>query len=178
MPRRVAVPLLPKVNPKIERMVKMGVITEITEPTEWCAGMVVVPEPSGKVRICVDLTKLNANVCQERHVLPSVETTLAQLGGAKFFSKLDANSGFWQIEMDPESSKLTTFITPFGRYKFNRLPFGITSTPEHFQRRMNEILANTEGAVCLIDDVLVYGSTQSEHDQCLLKVLRKLSEAG
>ena len=83
-----------------------------------------------------------------------------------------------QIEMDPESSKLTTFITLFGRYKFNRLPFGITSTPEHFQRRMNEILANTEGAVCLIDDVLVYGSTQSEHDQCLLKVLKKLSEAG
>jgi len=178
VPRRIAVPLLPKVKQEIERMVKMGVITEVTEPTEWCAGMVVVPKPSGKVRICVDLTKLNANVCRERHVLPSVETTLAQLGGAKYFSKLDANSGFWQIEMDSDSSKLTTFITPFGRYKFNRLPFGITSAPEHFQRRMNEILANTEGAVCLIDDVLVYGSTQSEHDQRLITVLRKLSEAG
>ena len=80
--------------------------------------------------------------------------------------------------MDPESSKLTTFITPFGRYKFNRLPFGITSAPENFQRRMNEILANTEGAVCLIDNVLAYGSTQSEHDQRLLKVLKKFSEAG
>ena len=80
--------------------------------------------------------------------------------------------------MDPESSKLITFITLFGRYKFNRLPFGVTPAPEHFQRRMNEILVNTEGAVCLIDDVLVYGSTQSEHDQRLLKVLKKLSEAG
>ena len=178
VPQRVAVPLLPKMKLEIERMVKMGVITEVTEPTDWCAGMVVVSKPSGKVRICVDLTKLNANVCRERHVLPSVETTFAQLGGAKHFSKLDANSGFWQIEMDTESSKLTTFITPFGRYKFNRLPFGITSAPEHFQRRMNEILANTEGAVCLIDDVLVYGSTQSEHDQRLLTVLQKLSEAG
>ena len=178
VPRRVAVPLLPKVKLEIERMVRMGVITEVTEPTEWCAGMVVVPKPNGKVRICVDLTKLNANVCRERHVLPSVETTLAQLGGAKYFTKLDANSGFWQIEMEPESSKLTTFITTFGRYKFNRLPFGITSAPEHFQRRMNEILADTEGAVCLIDDILVYGSTQSEHDQRLLKVLKKLSAAG
>ena len=156
----------------------MGVITEVTEPTEWCAGMVVVPKPSGKVRICVDLTKLNANVCRERHVLPSVETTLAQLGGAKHFAKLDANSGFWQIEMDPESSKLTTFITPFGRYRFNRLPFGITSAPEHFQRRMNEILADMEGAVCLIDDILIYGKSQSEHDQRLLAVLKKLNEAG
>ena len=80
--------------------------------------------------------------------------------------------------MDPESSKLTTFITPFGRYKFNRLPFGITSAPEHFQRRMNEILADTEGDVSLIDDVLVYGKTQSEHNQRLLTVLKKLSEAG
>ena len=76
-------------SPEIECMTKIGVITEVTEPTDWCAGMAVVPKPSGKVRICVDLTKLNANVCRERHVLPSVETTLAQLGGAKYFSKMD-----------------------------------------------------------------------------------------
>ena len=80
--------------------------------------------------------------------------------------------------MEPESSKLTTFINPFGRYKFNRVPFGIISAPEHFQRRMNEILADTEGAVCVIDDIIVHGSTQSEHDQCLLTVLKKLSAAG
>ena len=140
--------------------------------------MVVVPKPGGKVRICVDLTKLNANVCRERHILPSVENTLAQLGGAKHFSKLDANSGFWQIETDPESAKLTTFITLFGRYQFNRLPFGITSAPEHFQRRMNEILGDIEGTVCLIDDILIYGETQAEHDQRLLSVLNHISEAG
>ena len=178
VPRRVAVPVLPKVEQEIERMTKMGVITEVTVPKDWSAGMVVVPKPSGKVRICVDLTELNVNVCRERHVLPSVETTLAQLGGAKYFSKLDANSGFWQIEMDPESSKLTTFITPFGRHKFNKLLFGIMSAPKHFQRRMNEILADTEGAVCLIDDILVYGKSQLEHDQHLLAVLKKLNEAG
>ena len=159
-------------------MIKLGVITEVTEPTDWCAGMVIVPKPNGQVRLCVDLTKLNANVCRERHVLPSVETTLAQLGGARYFSKLDANSGFWQIEMTPESFKLTTFITPFGRFKFNRLPFGITSAPEHFQRRMSQILAGMEGAVCLIDDILVYGSTKAEHDHRLLAVLKKIEEAG
>ena len=113
-PRRIPIPLLPKVKQELERMTKLGVITEVTEPTDWCAGMVIVPKPNGQVRICVDLTKLNANVCRERHVLPSVETLLGQLGGAKHFSKLDANLGFWQIEMDPKSSKLTTFITPYG----------------------------------------------------------------
>ena len=177
-PRRIPIPLLPKVKQELDRMTKLGVITEVTEPTEWCAGMVIVPKPNGQVRICVDLTKLNVNICRERHILPSVETLLAQLGGAKHFSKLDANSGFWQIEMDPESSKLTTFITPFGRFKFNRLPFGITSAPEHFQRRMNQILAGMEGIVCLIDDILVYGRTQDEHDQRLLAVLKKIQDAG
>lgn len=141
-PRRVPIPLLPKVKEELQRMESMGVITRIDEPTEWCAGMVVMPKRGGKVRICVDLTKLNESVCRERHILPSVEQTLAQIGGAKHFTKLDANSGYWQVELDPESAKLTTFITPFGRFCFNRLPFGITSAPKHFQQRMTEILGD------------------------------------
>jgi hypothetical protein len=116
----------------------LGVISRIEEPTDWCAGMVVVPKADGGVRICVDLTKLNRYVKRERHILPSVEHVLAQVGDAKVFSKLDANSGFWQIELTPESAKLTTFITPFGRYIFNRLPFGISSAPELFQHRISE----------------------------------------
>ena len=171
-------PLLPKVKEELERMEKMGVISKVSEPTDWCAGMVVVPKSNGKVRICVDLTKLNENVCHERHILPSVEQTLSQISGAKIFSKLDANSGFWQIELAKESAKLTTFITPFGRFCFNRLPFGITSAPEHFQRRMSEILRDLDGVVRLVDDVLVYGRTQQEHDQRLKAVLKRLSEAG
>ena len=177
-PRRVPIPLLPKVKEELLRMEKMGVITRIEEATDWCAGMVVVPKPSGKVRICVDLTNLNESVCRERHILPSVEQTLAQIGGAKHFSKLDANSGYWQIQLDTESSKLTTFITPFGRFRFNRLPFGITSAPEHFQRRMTEILGDIEGVVCLVDDVLVSGKTQEEHDQRLLEVLSRIKRSG
>ena len=78
-------------------MEKLGVITRVDIPTDWCAGMVVVPKPDGRIRICVNLTKLDQSVRRERHMLPSVEQTLAQLGGATSFSKLDANSGFWQI---------------------------------------------------------------------------------
>ena len=140
--------------------------------------MVVVPKGDGSVRICVDLTKLNQAVRRERHLLPSVEQSLAMLENAKFFSKIDANSGFWQIELDKPSAQLTTFITPFGRFHFNRLPFGINSAPEHFQRRMSQILADLEGAICLIDDVLIYGKTQEEHDTRLTKVLQKLQAVG
>ena len=141
-------------------MQKIRIIRKITEPSEWCAGMVVVPKASGKVRICVDLTKLNKSVQQERHVLPSVEETLAELGGVKIFLKLDANSGFWQIGLSEQSSMLTTFIMPFGQFCFSHLPFGITSGHEYFQKRMSDILAGLEGVINMIDDTLVYGPSR------------------
>ena len=153
-------------------------VSRVREPTEWCAGMVVVPKTDSSVRICVDLTRLNESVRRERHPLPAVEQTLAQLAGARVFFKLDANSGFWQIPLAKESALLTTFITPFGRFCFNRLPFGITSAPEHFQRRMSEILQDVEGAVCLMDDILIHGKSKEEHDERLFSVLHRLQEAG
>ena len=94
----------------------MGVISKVLEPTPWCAGMVVVTKKSGSVRICVDLKPLNRSVLRETHPIPKVDDTLAQLTGATCFSKLDANSGFWQISLAEQSCLLTTFITPFGRY--------------------------------------------------------------
>ena len=164
-PRFVPLPLREKVRQELERMESLGVISRIDEPTEWCAGMVVVPKKNGSIRICVDLKPLNENVLRgEVHPLPRVDDILAQMTGAKVFSKLDANSGFWQIPLAPQSRLLTTFITPHGRYCFNKLPFGISSAPEHFQKRMSKILAGLEGVLCLIDDVLVFGKDQQEHD--------------
>ena len=177
-PRRVAIPLLKRVKAELENMEKLGIISRIDTPTDWCAGMVVVPKTNGRVRICVDLTQLNRNVRRERHPLPAVEQILAQVSEARVFSKLDANSGFWQIPLAPESAPLTTFITPFGRYHFNRLPFGITSAPEHFQRRMQRVLQGLEGVLCLMDDVLVYGGSPEEHDRRLEMVLARIRESG
>ena len=100
---------------------------------------------------------------------------LARLSGAVVFSKLDA---FWQIPLVPESCPLTTFITPYGRFCFNKLPFGISSAPELFQKRMSKILEGLEGVVCQIDDVLVYGKDQAEHDARLRLVLERISKAN
>ena len=91
-----------------------GVISKVSGATSWCAGMVVVPKKLGQIRICVDLKPLNQSVKRELYPLPRVEETLAQLTGATVFSKLDANSGFWQIPLAVSSRPLTTFITPFG----------------------------------------------------------------
>lgn len=117
-------------------------------------------------------------MCRERYPLPAVEQLLAQLSGAKLFTKLDANSGFWQMPLSPESAPLTTFITPFGRFCFHRLPFGITSAPEYFQRQMSEMLKDHDGVLCLMDDVLVYGKTESEHNDRLDKVLKTMQKVG
>ena len=163
-PRHIPLPLRPKVQEKLTRMESIGVISKVDELTPWCAGMVVVPKKAGAIRICVDLKPVIVNVLREVHPLPKVDETLAQLTGAKVFSKLDANSGFWQISLAKKSQYLTTFITPFGRYCFNKLPFGISSAPEHFQKRMNQILSGLEGVLCLMDDVLVFGKDKEEHD--------------
>ena len=163
---------------ELERLHEMSVISPIQKPTEWCAPVVVVPKSNGRVRLCVDLTKLNDAVKRERHMLPTVDYTLGQLAGAKYFSKLDANSGFHQIPLHQDSVELTTFMTPFGRYAYNRLPFGISSAPEYFQRQISSILVGLEGVVCQMDDIVVFGSTAEEHDTRLRKVLAKLQEAG
>ena len=163
---------------ELARMEKMGVISRVDKPTAWCAGMVAVPKKSGAVRICIDLKPLNKSVQREVHPLPTVDDTLAQLSGATVFSKLDANSGFWQIPLAEKSRPLTTFITPFGRFQFNKLPFGISSAPEHFQKRTSTIFNALPGVVCQIDDVLVYGQNKEEHDRRLIDVLGRIETAG
>lgn len=93
-------------------MKEVGVITPVTQPTAWCAPMVVVLKPSGALRICVDYTELNKSVLREWYPIPAVEHTLGMLRGAALFSKIDATSGFWQIPMTERSKLIATFITP------------------------------------------------------------------
>ena len=122
--------------------------------------MVIVSKPNKKeIRICLDLTKLNHEVKREFYQLSSVDETLAKIGdGCAVMSKLDANSGYWQMELDEESQHMTTFITPFGRYCPTRAPFGLTSMPEIFSKRMDKLIDNLPGVVKKsMDDFLVFG---------------------
>ena len=177
-PQHVPLPLRNKVKQELDMMEALGVIAKIDQPTQWCARMVVVPKKEGKLRICVDLKPLNECILHEIHPLPKVDDTLAQLYDAMVFSKLDANSGFWQIPLAKQSQQLMTFVTPFGRYHFTKLPFGISSTPEYFQKRMTSILSGLEGVQCLMDDVLMYGKEEEEHDKRLHKALERIRAAG
>ena len=126
----------------------------------------------------MDLKPLYQCTVREVHPLQKVDGTLAQLMGAKLFSELDANSGFWQIPHAPASRLLTTFIAPFSRLCFNKLLFGISSTPEHIQKRMSQILSGLEGVVYQMDDILVFCSDKRQHNTRLLAVLERTEAAG
>ena len=178
VPRRVAAARRAPLRKELDRMIGLGVIERIERPTDWCSPCLVVPKKSGDIRLCIDYTSLNRAVKREYHPLPSTEEVLAELKDARVFSKLDANSGYWQMELAETSKDITTFITPFGRFRCNRLPFGITSAPEIFQREMQKILSGAEGTVCMMDDILIYGQNDEEHDRRLTAVLERLAVAG
>lgn len=107
---------------------------------------------------------LNKSVLRSYFPIHSVEHILAQLKGAKYFSKLDTSSGFYQIKLAKDCQALTTFITPFGRFLFKRLPFGISCAPEYFSMAFTRILSGLKGVVKHMDDVLIFASSIEEHD--------------
>ena len=137
-PRHIPLPLRAKVQAQLKRMEALGVISKVETPTPWCAGMVVVPKGTSAMRLCIDLRP----ECSTRSSpYPKSGNYPSTIISSQSIFKLDANSarGFLQIPL--ESRLLTTFLTPFGRYCFNKLPFGIRSAPELFQRCMSKILS-------------------------------------
>lgn len=101
--RKIPSPLLPQVDEELKRRLETGIIDQVTEPTEWCAPMVPIVKPTGKMWISVDLRRLNEAVKRERYVLPTLYDVAPKLSGAKEFSELDASRGYWQIPLHPNS---------------------------------------------------------------------------
>ena len=119
--------------------------------------MLVVSKKNGKIRICLYPKDLNKAILRENYPMPNIEDIATRLHGAKVFSVLDAKNGFWHVKLDEESSHLTTFHTPFGRYRWWRMPFGISSAPEVFQRRTHELIEGLSGTKVVADDFVIAG---------------------
>ena len=177
--RRIPIPLLGKVRDEVSRLQDLGVIEAISEPTDWCSPIVPVLKKDGNIRLTIDFKHLNKAVKRERYMLPSLEDITHKLAGATVFSKIDVTSAFFQLPLDPESGKKTTFITPFGRYFYKRLPQGITSAPEIFQRTMEEILDDhRDHTIVWFDDILVYSKNNDDHNSDLSDTLVPLRGAN
>ena len=93
-------------------MEELELIEPMDVPTEWCSGLTIAPKPNGAIRVCVDLTALNKGLCRAVYPLLKVNEMMPQVGTGVMFSKLDANSGLWQVRLDPKSRLLTTFVSP------------------------------------------------------------------
>ena len=139
------------VKDELTRKLTLDVTEEVSQPTDWVSPMVVVPKHSGEVRICVDYSHLNGAVKREHYQLPTVEELISKLQVEKYFTTLNAVSGFWQIPLAEESSILPTFLTPHGKFRFTRLAFGLNSGSEVFHRAMATMLEGIEGGTCYID---------------------------
>ena len=174
-PRRILYMLRDKVKAELDRM---GIVTKVEQPTKWISPIVVVKKPkfNGDIHICLDPVDLNKAVKREHYPLRTVEEVAASLSEATVFLTLDATLGFYEIRLAEESTWLTTFNTPFGRFKFERLPFGLVSAPEIIQRAMTEMFEDIERCEVIADDLLAWGKNVEEHDLTLEKVLQRAEE--
>lgn len=155
------------------------IITPVTQPTEWCAPIVITPKKgSDDIRLCVDFSKLNKYVKRERFQSPTPQEAVADIAAskAKYFTKFDALSGYWQCPLAEECQPLTTFITPYGRYMFKRAPFGLCSISEHYNRRMSEALEGIPQVRRITDDFIAYDDTYSGHVQHVRQILQRCVE--
>ena len=171
VPRRVPESIKPKLKAELERLEADDVITKCTEPSEWVNHTVNVVSANKPIRICLDPKHLNQVILCEHYELPRASDIFGRVAKAKVFSTLDATSGFHQVVLDEKSSKLTTFYTPFGRYRYKRLAFGLSCSPEVYHQRVSQMFDDMEGVDTYLDDLLVWGETQEQHDRRLKEVL-------
>lgn len=174
-PRKLPFAIRDDVKRKLDEMESQNIIAKVQGPSDWVSSITVVKKPNGELRICLDPKELNEAIKREHFRLPTLDEIVSKLAGAKYFSTLDASSGFWNVPLD-ETSAYCTFNTPFGRYKFLRMPYGICSASEVFHKRMYEYFDDIEGVCMYIDDLLIYAKDREEHNKILKKVLERCRE--
>lgn len=174
--KRVPIALQERLKITLNDLVVNKIIVEVNHPTEWVNNMMIVEKPNGDLRICLDPKPLNECIQREHYIIPTTEDILSRIAEKTVFSVIDLKNGFWQLQLDNDSSNLTTFSTPFGRYKFLRLPFGLNCAPELFQKKMVEIFGDIMGVEIYFDDLIISGHDEAEHDRALNEVLKRANK--
>ena len=179
-PRRVPISLKDDIKHELEEMEQLDIITKVREgePTAWVNSLVYRRKPNGRLRICLDPKDLNAAIQRDHHVTPTLEEILPKLNGATHLSILDASSGYWNVTLDEESSYLTTFNSPFGRYRFKRMPFGLKMSQDVFQSKIDQTFEGCNGVVGIADDIVVFGKTAEELDENLHGMMERCQNTG
>ena len=183
-PRRVPVHLQDAFHEEVERLVKIDVLEKVTEPTEWVNSFVIVekvidssnahsPNHSIKksIRLCIDPKDLNEALEREPYYSRSIDELISMFAGAKVFTIVDMDKGYWQVVLHPESRKLTCMAFDIGRYQFKRLPMGSKVASDIFQRMLDSVYIGLPGVTGIADDMVIFGRNEEEHDRNLILFL-------
>lgn len=179
--RRIPYSMRPKLEEKLKELEELDIIERVEGPTPCVSPIVIVPKPSGDIRVCVDMRVANKSIERARHPIPTVDEVINELSGNKVFTKMDLKMGYHQLELkEGQSREVTTFATHVGLFRYKRLMFGICSAPELYQHVIRQVLTGggCEGCQNISDDIVVYGKDVEEHDRRLEKVLKTLQERG
>jgi hypothetical protein len=175
--RAVPYALKEKIGKELDKLETEGTIRKV-QYSEWAAPIVPIVKEDGSIRICGDYkVTINPASQLDNYPIPKTEDLFANLKG-KYFSKLDLSNAYQQIELDENSRQYTTINTHQGLYEYNRLCYGISSSPGIFQRVMDNIVQGLEGVRVRVDDILVAGNTVHEHNTRVREVFKRLQEAG
>jgi len=173
---RMSAPELQEVQKQLTELVDLGFVRPSS--SAFASPVLLVKKHDGSWRMCVDYRGVNAATQKNSYPLPKIDELFEQLAGAKCFSKLDLHSGYWQIEVDEADRHKTAFITRYGLYEWNVMPFGLSGAPSTFQRAMHDVFRDLldKGVVVYLDDVLIYAPDEVTHLRLLDTVLQRLHE--
>lgn len=163
---------------ELAKMLQDGIIEECESP--WAAPALLVPKKDGTYRFCVDYRKLNAVTESDSYPLPVIDDLLQYTGKSCFMSTIDLKAGYWQVSVRAEDQDKTAFVTPFGVYRFKRMPFGLRNAPATFQRLIDRFRSGAalQDVTILgyIDDLIIISDSYSRHLQDLRAVFDRLRD--
>ena len=171
-PRKCSITLCPKVKEHLDKMECLGMITHVDEPMDWVSSITYMQKANGELHLHLDPHDLNEAMWQDHLKMPTVEEVTHEFVHSHFFNKLDACHGYWSIIFDQDSSLLTTFNSPCGRYCFLQLPFGLVYSQDIFQKKMDQILKGCQGCIGITDNITVHSYTEAEHDSHLQNLMQ------
>ena len=190
-PRKVPVHLQDAFHEEVERLVKIHVLEKVTEPTEWVNSFVIVEKVidssnahspnhviKKSIRLCIDPKDLNEALEREPYYSRSIDELISMFAGAKVFTIVDMDKGYWQVVLHPESRKLTCMALDIGRYQFKRLPMGSKVASDIFQRMLDSVYIGLPGVTGIADDMVIFGRNEEEHDRNLILFLETTRKNG
>ena len=177
-PRPVPVHLKNSYKSELDNLEQQGVIRKVTQYTAWVNGIVLIKRKNNTIRVCLDPRQLNKKIVTSKHFMRRLDDILPEITNVKYFTVVDTKNGYWHISLSEENQFFTTFNTPWGKYCFKRLPFGLTCSGDAFQQQLDQVLSGISGVTGISDDILIWGDTAEQHDTTLHELLTRCQNVG